>query len=130
MENIYTDVFFERSEAAFLDNFRANISLLATPAKRAIAYTIINRSMTRKVTMGHFAHTQALRYASDPERIKRNRSLIRPIKEIFEDLLVKYNNAVFDNKQKNKSYEQKNKTFKRGLQRNIALHHTQWKSKS
>ncbi len=106
MEKIYTDVFFERSEAAFLDNFRANISLLATPAKRAIAYTSINRSMTRKVTMGHFAHTQALRYASDPERIKRNRSLIRPIKEIFEELLVKYNNAVFDNKQKNKSYNQ------------------------
>ncbi|GEM54188.1 hypothetical protein B0A58_02235 [Flavobacterium branchiophilum NBRC 15030 = ATCC 35035] len=29
-------------------------------------------------------------YAKDPERIKRNRSLIRPVKEIFENLLPKY----------------------------------------
>lgn len=104
IENIYTNVFFERSEAEFLDNFKANISLLDNPYKQALAYTVINRSMTRKVTMGHFGHTQALRYASDPERIKRNRSLIRPLKEIFEELLPKYNNAVFDNKQENHSY--------------------------
>ncbi len=56
--------------------------------------------------MGHFGHTQALKYASDPERIKRNRSLIRPVKDIFEELLLKYNEAIFDNKQDNKSYNQ------------------------
>ena len=56
--------------------------------------------MTRKVTMGHFAHTQALAYAADPVRIKRNRSLIRPLKEIFIELLSEYNAAVFDNFQK------------------------------
>lgn len=48
--------------------------------------------------MGHFAHTQALQYASDPERIKRNRSLIRPLQAIFEDLLPEYNQAIFDKK--------------------------------
>jgi adenine-specific DNA-methyltransferase len=103
-EKVYTNVFFEKSEAEFLDNFRANISLLSNPYKQALAYTIINRSMTRKVTMGHFGHTQALRYASDPERIKRNRSLARPLKEIFEDLIPNYNAAIFDNKQENRSY--------------------------
>lgn len=56
--------------------------------------------MTRKVTMGHFAHTQALVYAADPARVKRNRSLIRPLKELFTDLLPDYNAAIFDNKQK------------------------------
>lgn len=106
MEETFTNVFFEKSEAEFLDNLRANIPLLVNSYKQALAYTIINRSMTRKVTMGHFGHTQALRYASDPERIKRNRSLIRPLKEIFEDLVPKYNNAVFDNNQENKSYNQ------------------------
>jgi adenine-specific DNA-methyltransferase len=60
--------------------------------------------MTRKVTMGHFAHTQALAYASDPMRIKRNRSLIRPLKDIFLDLLPEYNAAVFDNSKDNISY--------------------------
>jgi adenine-specific DNA methylase len=104
IERFYTNVFFEKSEAEFLDNFRANIPLLSNPYKQALAYAIINRSMTRKVTMGHFGHTQALRYASDPERIKRNRSLVRPIKEIFEELLPKYNAAVFNNKQENRSY--------------------------
>ena len=60
--------------------------------------------MTRKVTMGHFAHTQALVYAADPARIKRNRSLVRPLKDIFEELLPEYNAAVFDNSKDNKSY--------------------------
>jgi adenine-specific DNA-methyltransferase len=104
MENTFSNVFFENSEAVFLDNFRANIPLLNNPIKQALAFTVINRSMTRKITMGHFGHTQALVYANDPERIKRNRSLIRPIKEIFEELLPKYNQAIFDNKQDNKSY--------------------------
>ena len=104
MENIFSNVFFEKEEAFFLDNFRANIQLLDNPIKQAIAFAVINRSMTRKITMGHFGHTQALVYANNPERIKRNRSLIRPIKEIFEELLPKYNNAIFDNKQDNKSF--------------------------
>jgi len=62
--------------------------------------------MTRKVTMGHFAHTQALAYAADPARIKRNRSLVRPLKDLFMDLLPDYNVAIFDNKKKNISYSE------------------------
>ncbi|HEY5122815.1 MAG TPA: DNA adenine methylase [Ignavibacteria bacterium] len=104
MENIFTNLFFEKQEAQFLDNFRANIPLLNNIFKQAIAYAVINRSMTRKITMGHFGHTQALVYANDPERIRRNRSLVRPIKDIFEEILPKYNNAVFDNKHENKSF--------------------------
>ncbi|MDR0845289.1 MAG: DNA adenine methylase, partial [Tannerella sp.] len=103
MEDIFTDVFFEREEAVFLDNFRANIPMLENEYKQALAFAVINRSMTRKITMGHFGHTQALVYANDPERIKRNRSLIRPVKELFLELLPSYNKAVFDNKKENKS---------------------------
>jgi len=106
LQSVFTNVFFEETETIFLDNFRANISLLPTTYKQALAYSVINRSMTRKVTMGHLGHTQALRYASDPERIKRNRSLTRPIKDIFDDLLPRYNQAVFDNNQDNISYNQ------------------------
>lgn len=104
IENTFTNIFFQQNEAEFLDNLRANIPLLKNRYKQALAYTIINRSMTRKITMGHFGHTQALQYASNPERIKRNRSLIRPLKAIFEDLLSEYNHAVFDNQQDNRSY--------------------------
>lgn len=104
MENLFTDLFFIKSEASFLDAFRSNIDSLSTDYKKALSLTVMNRAMTRKVTMGHFAHTQALVYASDPARIKRNRSLIRPIKDIFMELLHEYNNAVFDNLEECKSY--------------------------
>ena len=97
MECLFSDLFFIREETRFLDAFRSNIDFLENDYKKALAFSVINRAMTRKVTMGHFAHTQALVYASDPERIKRNRSLIRPIKEIFLELVAEYNNAVFDN---------------------------------
>ncbi len=106
IENTFTDVFFEKEEAQFLDNFRANIPLLGNKFKQSLAFTVINRSMTRKITMGHFGHTQALIYASDPERIKRNRSLVRPIKDIFEELLPMYNSAIFSNEQENQSFNQ------------------------
>ncbi|GHT31233.1 (2Fe-2S)-binding protein [Bacteroidia bacterium] len=106
MENVFTNVFFEREESIFIDNFRANIPLLGNEYKQALAFTIINRSLTRKITMGHFGHTQALVYAADPERIKRNRSLIRPIKDLFLELLPTYNNAIFDNEQDNRSFNE------------------------
>lgn len=97
MESLFSDLFFIREETKFLDAFRSNVDFLKDDYKKALALSVINRAMTRKVTMGHFAHTQALIYASDPERIKRNRSLIRPIRDIFLDLVIEYNNAVFDN---------------------------------
>lgn len=97
MEQLFTDVFFIQDETKFLDAFRSNIDKLKNEYKKALAFTVINRALTRKVTMGHFAHTQALVYAANPDRIKRNRSLIRPIKDIFLELVSEYNYAVFDN---------------------------------
>lgn len=106
MERLFSDLFFTSEEASFLDSFRSNIQRLENVYKQALAFTIICRSMTRKVTMGHFAHTQALAYASNPVRIKRNRSLIRPLKDLFLDLLPSYNAAVFDNGKENLSYNE------------------------
>lgn len=106
IETLYSDLFFTREEAAFVDSFRSNMDRLDCQYKRALAFTVMCRSMTRKVTMGHFAHTQALVYAANPARVKRNRSLIRPLKEIFMELLPKYNAAVFNNKEENKSYNE------------------------
>ena len=106
IESLYSNLFFDRAEAKFLDSFRSNVQLLENSYKQALAFTVICRSMTRKVTMGHFAHTQAMNYANNPERIKRNRSLVRPIKEIFLDLLPKYNAAVFDNQKENHSFNE------------------------
>lgn len=106
MESLFADLFFTREEAAFADRFRSNVGKLDNPYKQSLALTVMCRSMTRKVTMGHFAHTRALDYAADPARIKRNRSLIRPLKELFLELLPQYNAAVFDNQKQNLSYNE------------------------
>lgn len=106
MESLFTDLFFTREEAAFADSFRSNVPKLDHPYKQSLALAVMCRSMTRKVTMGHFAHTQSLNYAADPARVKRNRSLIRPLKELFLELLPQYNAAVFDNRKHNESYNE------------------------
>lgn len=106
IEKLFSGLFFVPEEAAFADSFRSNIHRLDNPYKQALALAVMCRSITRKVTMGHFAHTQALVYAADPARIKRNRSLIRPLKELFMELLPEYNAAVFDNHRENTSYNE------------------------
>ena len=106
IQSTYTDVFFEKEQAIWLDNFRANINLLENVYKKSLAFTIINRSLTRKVTMGHFGHLQALSYANNPERVKRNPSLSKSVKNIFLTLLPAYNQAIFDNGQENRSFNQ------------------------
>lgn len=63
MRQTFTDVFFTAEQSFFLDNFRANINLLENPYKRALAFAVMNRSITRKILMGHFAHSQVLKYA-------------------------------------------------------------------
>ncbi len=102
MQRVYTDVFFSHDQAEFLDRFRYQITRLGNADKQALA--IINRSLHRKVTMGHFGHGQALNYANDPARVRRNPSLAKPLQTIFKELLPKYNQAVFDNQQDNQSY--------------------------
>lgn len=106
MTELFSGLFFLPEEAAFADSFRSNVPRLGNPYKQSLALAVMCRCMTRKVTMGHFAHTQALVYAADPARVKRNRSLIRPLKDLFLDLLPEYNAAVFDNAQENTSYNE------------------------
>ena len=104
IEDVFTGVFFDRDQARFLDNFRANINLLDNEYKKSLAFVVMNRALTRKVLMGHFAHLSALRYSRDPERVRRNPSIASPLKELFLELVPQYNDAVFDNKKKNESY--------------------------
>ena len=104
IEENFTDVFFERDQAQFLDKFRANVEKLNNEYKKALALVIMNRSLTRKVTLGHFAHLSAIKYSKDPARIKKNPSLIKHLKDIFISLLQSYDEAVFDNQKENKAY--------------------------
>ena len=98
MQREFTNVFFREADTSFIDAFRGNVDRLTSRIKKSLALAIMNRALTRKVTMGHFAHLRALAYADDPIRVKRNRSLVRPIKDLFIDLVSEYNAAIFDNK--------------------------------
>lgn len=120
MQNLFTDIFFKEEEAAFLDSFRSNIELLEIQ-KQSLAFALINRAITRKVTMGHFAHTSALKYANREERIRRNPNLVRPIKEIFLNLVPDYNQAVFHNTKNNKSYNLDAIEFVQGINECVDL---------
>ena len=104
IEKTFTGVFFEKKQAQFLDNFHANVEKLSNKYKKSLAFTIINRALTRKILLGHFAHLKALDYSKNIKRIKRNPTIIRPIKELFLELVTEYNNAVFDNGRENKMY--------------------------
>ena len=104
IEKTFSGIFFEQNQAQFLDNFRANIDLLENENKKSLAFTIMNRALTRKIILGHFAHLRALEYSRKPHRVKRNPSIIQPIKKLFFELINEYNNAVFDNKKANKVY--------------------------
>ena len=116
IEETFTGVFFEREQAQFLDNFRANIDLLSNQYKQSLAFTIINRALTKKVLLGHFAHLKALDYSKDLKRIKRNPAITRPIKDLFLELVNDYNYAVFDNGQQNKMYCQDTLSFIRNIE--------------
>lgn len=105
MAQNFSGLFFEEATAQLLDRVRCNSEQLSNPYQKALALSIINRAMMRKTTMGHFAHTRALVYAANPERLKRNRSLARPIQDLALELLPQYNAAVFDNGQENKSIQ-------------------------
>lgn len=100
----FKDVFFEENECILLDNIRANIDLFECKYKKAIAFAVMNRSLTRKTIMGHFAHTKAIEYAKSPHRTKRNPSIAKDIRELFLSLIDDYNSAIFDNSNCNKSY--------------------------
>lgn len=104
IEEVFTDIFFERDQAHFLDNFRANIDLLGNEYKKSLAFAVMNRALTRKILFGHFAHLSALRYSKDSMRVKRNPTISRPLKDLFFELVPEYNNAIFDNSKDNEVY--------------------------
>jgi site-specific DNA-adenine methylase len=97
----FKDVFFSKEECTLLDNARANIELFDCKYKKAMAFAVMNRSLTRKTIMGHFAHTKAIEYANNPLRTKRNPSIAKGIERLFLDLIAEYNAAIFDNENQN-----------------------------
>lgn len=103
----YANKYFFPDECMELDLYRKNIEKLSSPYKKAIALVLFRRAMIRKMPYSRFNLTwDKIKQLRDEEysytKYKRRRSYHnKSFKFHFLDNLSDYNNAVFDNKEKN-----------------------------
>lgn len=97
VQNTFKDLYFEDDDNVFIDKIIANVLLLKNKYKKAIALGAISRACMKKRPRGIFTYVGA-RY--DDGR----RDLQLSLEEHFLENVDNFNNAVFDNKQTNKSF--------------------------
>src|SRR3989339_293212 len=106
----YANVYFFPEECMELDLYRKNINKLSSETKKAIAFSLIRRAMIRKMPYSRFnIRWNKIKQLRDEEysyRIyKRKRAYHnQSFKYHFLKSLDEYNNAIFNNKQKNLAY--------------------------
>jgi len=106
----YANILFFSEECMELDLYRKNIDKLSSDYKKAIAFSLLRRSMIRKMPYSRFNLTWAkIKQLRDEEfsyeHYKRKRSYHnQSFKFHFLDNLNEYNSAIFDNKQNNLAY--------------------------
>lgn len=106
----YSEVFFFPEECMELDLYRKNIENLSSEYKKSIAFTLIRRAMVRKMPYSRFnLNWEKIKQLRDEEysyaKYKRKRAYHNEsFKSHFIKNLTDYNNAIFDNNQKNKVY--------------------------
>ena len=83
IRDLYTDLFFTKEQAEFLDNFRANIELLKNPYKKALAFASINRNLTRKILMERLSLIISQIYLRNSENNGKWRNSTKNCKAIF-----------------------------------------------
>ena len=106
----YTDRYYFKEECMQLDLYRSNIEKLGTIYKKALALTLMRRAMIRKMPYSRFTiRWDKVKQLRDEDfsyqHYKRRRHYHnQSFKFHFEDNLKEYNDAVFDNGQKNVAY--------------------------
>ncbi len=108
----YSNVFFFSNECMELDQYRQNIEKLNSPYKKALALILLRRAMIRKMPYSRFnIPFDKIKQLRDEEysykhygrkRAYHNQSF----KEHFLENIEEYNNSIFDNGKKNKSYNE------------------------
>jgi adenine-specific DNA-methyltransferase len=107
MSKNYANKYFYLNECSELDLYRENINKLSNIYKRAIAFTVLRRSMIRKMPYSRFNinwnKVQQLRDEDYSYRkyLRKRAYHNKSFKYHFLDNINDYNNAVFDNKQMN-----------------------------
>jgi len=106
----YSKVFYFPKECKRLDRYRENVKKLKSPYKRSLALALLRRSMIRKMPYSRFSLSwDRIKQLRDEEysyrKYKRRRAYHNEtFKKHFLANLEDYNEAVFDNKKKNKAY--------------------------
>lgn len=104
IERHFAGVFYTKEECQFLDNLHANIAKLNDEYKQSIAYAAAVRTCIQKVPGGKFRN-DLLKYR-DKSFPHYRPKFTKEINKTFLHFLVGYNDAVFDNSQKNKAYNE------------------------
>ena len=106
----YGEVFFFKEECMELDQYRKNIDKFECEFKKSIAFTLIRRAMIRKMPYSRFnLNWEKIKQLRDEEysyaKYKRKRAYHN---ESFKSHILKniddYNEAIFDNSELNKVY--------------------------
>lgn len=96
IEQKFSGIFFTFEDLRFLDLVSWNLAKLSNPYEQAIARAALIRSCVKRQPRGVFT------VAGDPERYKdARRDLHLTLKEHFQEQVAVYNDAVFDNGQRN-----------------------------
>jgi len=108
----YSKKLFFPQECKELDLYRKNIDNLSNEYKKAIAFILLRRAMIRKMPYSRFNLSwEKIKQLRDEEysykKYKRKRAYHnKSFKSHFLENLEEYNQAIFDNFQDNKSYNQ------------------------
>ncbi len=95
----FSNVFYEKEDLVFLDQLSYNIRELKSPYKRAVAYTALFRSCLKKQPRGVFTISGNLDRYNDGRR-----DLKISIREHFIEQVQLYNEVIFDNGNRNLSF--------------------------
>ncbi len=112
MSDNYSNVFFFNEECMELDLYRQNIEQLSNEYKKALALTLMRRSMIRKMPYSRFTiNWDKIKQLRDEDysyqKYKRRRAYHnQSFKFHFIKELSSYNNAIFDNNKIHLTYNE------------------------
>lgn len=97
VSNKFKGIYFDDTDNAFIDHMRASIPLLRNKYKQSLAMSALIRACMKRRPRGIFTYTGLEKYDDGRKDLKLT------LEEHFHTAVDVYNDAVFDNHQKNKS---------------------------
>ncbi|MCB5953954.1 Dam family site-specific DNA-(adenine-N6)-methyltransferase [Enterococcus sp. CWB-B31] len=98
VSNTFQHLYFSDVDNSFIDRTKNNIQNLDNEYKRALAMSALVRACMKKRPRGIFTYIGLDKYDDGRKDVKLS------LKKQFENAVTEFNDAVFDNKQRNKSF--------------------------